>query len=431
MTLDHLAKSTQSMASTDKPSGLAAAFVGVTALFFTWGFITSAIDPLIPTVRAIFHLNYAESMLTQFAFFTAYFVVSLPGGVLVARCGYAASILYALMAMLAGCLFVPVATYFDTYALVLVALFVIAGGITLLQVAANPLAAALGRPEGSHFRLTLSQAINSLGTVIGPYFGTMLMLRGGLFAGQAGGDLDPGARTESLRSIDHSFLLIAAVIALLIGFVWWLGKRLNASVPVIEADVTASPWAALKSRWAIVGAAAIFLYVGAEVSIGSMMINFLHQPTILDVSLEDAGKLLVRYWLGAMIGRFIGSLLMGVTKITAHRLLTGAAIGASLLCLTVSQTDRGTAAYAALSIGLLNSIMFPTIFTLTLERSTAPASATSALLCMAIVGGAILPLSVGLIADAVGLQIAFFVPMAAYACIAGFAIGAGRSKAIP
>jgi len=409
-----------------KSNGRRAAFTTVTTLFFTWGFITSVIDPLIPSVRAIFSLNYAESMLTQFAFFLAYGVVSLPAGMVVARLGYARSIIYALLAMVAGCLFVPVATYFDTYALVLVALFVIAAGITVLQVAANPLAAALGRPDRSHFRLTLSQAFNSLGTVIGPYFGAMMMLRGGIFAGSATAADHRVQRAQSLRNIDNSFLIVAGLIALLVVFIWLFRSRLTHAAPAAITDhPAASVVDALRSPWALFGAGAIFVYVGSEVSIGSLMINFLHQKDVLAVSLEQAGKLVSYYWLGAMVGRFVGSALL--TRVAAHRLLTFVAVIAALLCFAVSQVHGPVAAVVVISIGLFNSIMFPTIFTLTLSRSTASTAATSGLLCMAIVGGAVLPLSVGLIADAAGLHVAYLAPMAGYVCIAVFAIAAGRA----
>src|SRR5215467_13945684 len=184
---------------------LKSAFVAVTTLFFAWGFITSMIDPLLPTVKAIFHLTYAETSLSQFFYFIAYGVVSVPGAALVSRLGYGRSIVYALLTMIAGCLFIPVATSARSYELVLVALFVIASGVTVLQVAANPLVAALGPPERSHFRLTFSQAFNSLGTVIGPYLGSTLMLRGGLFSDGAGTtDTAQAMREASLRSVDKS-----------------------------------------------------------------------------------------------------------------------------------------------------------------------------------------------------------------------------------
>lgn len=196
---------------------LSAALAAVTTLFFAWGFITSMIDPLIPSVKAVFSLTYAQSMLATSAFFVAYGVVSLPAAAVVARLGYARSVIFALLTMFAGCLIVPLATKVERYELVLVALFVIAGGITVLQVAANPLAAGLGAPERSHLRLTLSQAFNSLGTVIGPFLGATLMLRGGMFDAAAAGNTANAAalRAVTLRSIDTSFFLIAGLIGAL------------------------------------------------------------------------------------------------------------------------------------------------------------------------------------------------------------------------
>jgi MFS transporter, FHS family, L-fucose permease len=404
-----------------------AAFVSVTTLFFARGFITSMIDPLIPSVRAIFSLSYAESMLTQFAFFMAYGIVSLPAAALVARAGYGRAILWALGAMVVGCLVMPLATHLKTYELVLVALFIIAGGITVLQVAANPLAAALGPPQRSHFRLTFSQAFNSLGTVIGPYLGAMVMLRGGIFA-EGGTSADAAQQGESLRNIDTSFLLIVAMIVLLGVLIWRFRTRLESAAPPPAGETTASPLTALSSRWALLGAAAIFLYVGAEVSIGSIMINFLHQSDVLGVTLVRAGQLLSLYWLGAMVGRFIGSALL--TRVAAAWLLAIAAAVASLLCLIVSQVGGEIAAGAAIAVGLFNSIMFPVIFTVTLERSTASSAATSGLLCMAIVGGAILPVIAGLIADSAGLHAAFLLPMAAYAFISLIAVAASKARIV-
>jgi FHS family L-fucose permease-like MFS transporter len=399
------------------------ALVYVTSLFFAWGFVTATIDPLIPSVRSIFSLSYAESMLTQFAFFLAYGVVSLPAGMLVARKGYARSILYALGAMIAGCLLIPVATTLRNYEFVLVALFVIASGITLLQVAANPLAAVLGAPERSHFRLTLSQAFNSLGTVLAPFIGSVLMLRGGVFGENGAADLE-ASRTESLRNIDTSFVIIALAIAALAFFIWRVRRSISAAAP--EHLEYVSPLQAFRSRWAVLGAVAIFLYVGAEVSIGSIMINFLEQPSVLAVSAETAGRLLSLYWLGAMVGRFIGSALL--IRVPAGRLLTVAALAAGLLCLIVSQSSGVTAAGAAIAVGLFNSIMFPTIFTLTLERSNAPVASTSGLLCMAIVGGALLPVLAGHVADIASIALAFLVPMAAYVGIALFAAAAAKVR---
>jgi FHS family L-fucose permease-like MFS transporter len=403
------------------------AFAAATTLFFTLGFVTSLIDPLIPSVRAVFKLNYAESMLTQFTFFLAYAFVSLPGGLLIARLGYARSVIAALAAMGVGCLIMPLATGLEAYSGVLVGLFIIASGVTVLQVAANPLAALSGSPERSHFRLTLSQAFNSVGTVIGPFFGALLLLRGGVFSQAAVTQNDAArSRLETLRNIDVSFLIIAGLLCGLMMFIYIMRRRLNEATAADAAESSSSLIAAFRSAWALFGALAIFLYVGAEVSIGSLMINFLHQPSVLDVPLETASKLLMFYWFGAMIGRFIGSALLA--RLEASLVLSLAALNACLLCLLVTQLDGPASAVAALSVGLLNSIMFPTIFTLTLERSTATAAQTSGLLCMAIVGGAILPMMAGLLADAATLRSAFLIPMAAYGIIVIFAILCGRTR---
>ena len=405
---------------------LRAAFIAVTTLFFAWGFITAMIDPLIPSVRAIFSLSYTESMLTQFAFFMSYGIVSLPGAALVARAGYGKSIVIALIGMIVGCLFIPVATYVQRYELVLVALFIIGSGITVLQLAANPLAAVLGPADRSHYRLTLSQSFNSLGTVISPYLGSMLLLRGGVFASN-GAAVDEAGRAASLHNIDTGFLSIAVMLVLLLVFIWRFSPRLNRSAPP-PAPAGDSVLHALKSRWALLGAAAIFLYVGAEVSIGSTLINFLHQSDMLDVTLDRAGQISAVYWLGAMIGRFVGSGLL--TRVRATLLLSMASALAAILCLCVSRGTGTSAAVCALAVGLCNSIMFPTIFTLTLERSSASAAGTSGLLCMAIIGGAILPQVAGKVADASGLHAAFLVPMAAYIAITVFAMGAAKARVV-
>jgi len=407
--------------------GMRAGFATVTTLFFMWGFITVSIDPLIAALKALFDLSYAQAMLTQFAFFMAYFVVSLPAAALIARLGNSKSIMFALGVMVVGCLIVPAATYFETYSLVLVALFVIASGITILQVVANPLAAALGPPERSHFRLTFSQAFNSFGTWLAPRLVSGVILAGGIFAVTHGAEITPELRAESFRKIDSVFLAIAGALVLLALFIFVFRKLLDVTKPVDEGQ-RPSVATALKSPWAVFGSAAIFLYVGAEVSIGSAMTNFLHEPDMLNIPLEEAGKMVSYYWGGAMVGRLIGSALLFVVKQRAPWLLAAFALGASLLCLTVTQLHGSTAAYLALSIGLFNSIMFPVIFTSTLERSTAAPAATSGLLCLAIVGGAILPYVYGLIADAAGLHAAYFLPAAAYLLIVVFAVAATRAK---
>jgi FHS family L-fucose permease-like MFS transporter len=426
---------------TRSPGGQRAAFVSVTTLFFAWGFITVTVDPLIAAMKSIFHLSYAEVMLTQFAFFMAYGLVSLPGAALVARLGYARSILTALGIMIVGCLWAPFATRIGGFGLVLVSLFIIASGITILQVAANPLAASLGPPAGSHFRLTLSQAFNSLGTALAPYLASSVLLAGGIFAVKAGAAVTAAQRAQSLRHIDFGFLCVAGLIVLLGLFIWSVRGKLAVAVAVAVADGGAPAGRqdtggtgaggvaeGLRSRWAVLGAAAIFLYVGSEVSIGSAMTNFLHRPDVFGIPLEQAGKWVSLYWGGAMVGRFVGSALL--TRLRASVLLATCAAVAALLCVAISHAPGALAGWAALSVGLFNSIMFPVIFTLTLERSTASSAATSGLLCMAIVGGAVLPVIVGHVADAAGLREAYVVPMVAYLCIGAFGIAASREAAL-
>jgi FHS family L-fucose permease-like MFS transporter len=401
------------------------AFASITTLFFAWGFITVCVDPLIAALKAVFELSYTEVMLTQFAFFLAYGLVSLPAAALLARVGFARSIVAALLVMVGGCLCMPGATWLQKFPLVLAAIFVIAAGITILQVPANPLAAALGPASRTHFRLTLSQAFNSLGTALAPYFAASVMLSGGLFQGQSAGGGSGSARLESLRHIDIAFLAIAVAVAALAVFVWLVRGRLQEATPPQSHAERMSVGAALRSRWAVLGGVAIFLYVGAEVSIGSTLTNFLHQADVLGVSLERAGKMVSFYWGGAMLGRFLGSVLL--TRVRASLLLTLAAVAAAFLCLVVNRAPGEVAGWAAVAIGLCNSIMFPVIFTLTLERSRASHAATSGLLCVSIVGGALLPLLVGWIADTAGLRAAYIVPLVAYLCIGLFAAAAGRA----
>lgn len=416
------------MTDTSAPRGATTALASVTTLFFAWGFVTSMMDPLVASVRGVFELSFAEAMLTQFAWFIAYGVVSLPVASLLLRLGYATSIVVALTTMVLGCLIIPVATTLGFYPGVLLALFVIASGVTLLQVSANPLAAALGAPEGAHLRLMFVQAFNSLGTVAGPLIGSWIMLRGGLF--DPANSASAQARAQSLRSIDFAFVGIGAAFLALAIFMWAVRGRIKAAAPA-AAEQAVAVTRALGSRWAWFGALSIFLYVGAEVSIGSMLTNFLHHRDTLDLPLHEAGKLVSLYWLGALVGRFAGA--AALTRMRADILLAAAAVIASLMCLAVTQLAGPTAAYVALAIGLFNSIMFPSIFTLTLEKSDAPAAATSGLLCMAIVGGAFLPFVAGLVLDsAATMNTAFFVPLSGYLGVALFAASCaatGRSAA--
>ncbi len=409
----------------NRPVHTHGAFAAVTALFFGWGFITSLVDPLVAAVKNIFSLSNVEAQLSAFAFFIAYAVVSLPAASLVGRLRQVRSVIAALSLMTLGCLIILAGSSAEIYAGVLVGLFVIASGITVLQVAANPLAAALGPPGQSHFRLTLSQAFNSLGTVLGPLIGAGLLLRG--LETKPGKSLDAASRHAALSSIDGAFVMIVFFILALGLFIWSMRHRIEAAAPAAGRAISVRQTIAegLRSPWACLGGAAIFLYVGAEVSIGTQMALFLHSPEIWNIPLQRAGYFVSLYWLGAMIGRFVGSGLM--MALPAYRLLTVTTALAAALCVIAFVMGGAPAGYAALAVGLCNSIMFPTIFTLTLERSSASQEATAGFLCTAIVGGAFLPLAAGAISDGFGYQRSFAIPALCYGLLCLFAIAAGRA----
>ncbi|VXC59580.1 MFS transporter [Sphingomonas sp. AX6] len=424
------------------------AFAAVTTLFFAWGFITSLIDPLVAAVKGVFSLSDFQAQLSASAFFIAYGLVSLPAAVLVARKRAAPSILIALAMMIVGCLVMLAAANVAVYALVLLGLFILAAGITILQVAANPLAAALGDPKYSHFRLTLSQTFNSLGTFIGPYIGAVLFLEG--LEVQEGEVVSEAARANALIGIDIAYFWLAGLIVMLFVFFMLQKKRVDAVAPPIgdpRVGIAETLRDALSSRWALLGGAAIFLYVGAEVAIGTQMALFLNSPEVwgqsdapgtvgalarfmaLDstpgVSLQEAGKAVSLYWGGAMVGRIIGTALLA--RVHAATLLTIFTAIAAAMCVYIFGVGGVPAGFIALGIGLFNSIMFPTIFTLTLERSSASAAATSGFLCTCIVGGAVIPPVVGLVSGATGYGFAFVVPAICYVLICLFAISAKRA----
>lgn len=411
------------------------AFAAVTTLFFAWGFITSNNDPLIVALRTAFHLDYTEALLTQIVFFLAYGLLSLPAAWLTSRLGAVDTMLGSLGIMAAGCFLVVVSTSAGDFWPILAALFVLASGFTALQVAANPLAAELGTPQSSHLRLNFAQAFNSLGVVLGVHFGSLVMLGDPALRTLGGTSMDLRHREDLLGAVDRAFLIMAALLGVLLFSFLFLRGFLVRAAPNHRTAPPAGMFEALRSPWAMFGAAAIGLYVGAEVSIGSIMINFLNQQSVLGLPFDNAGAYLANfYWGGALCGRLVGTALL--TRVRADRLLAGSGIVAGLLCVTVLATNGPIAGYAALAIGLFNSIMFPTIFTITLERSGVSQSATSGLLCLAIFGGALLPIAVGRIADGFGLRAAFIVPLGAYAFIAFFAAAArngriGRSEIKP
>ncbi|MBS7671171.1 MFS transporter [Croceicoccus gelatinilyticus] len=424
-----------------------AAFLATTTLFFAWGLITSMLDPLVAAVRGIFKLSNVEAQLSAFAFFIAYGLISMPAATLVSRNGAVRAILLALVTMVLACGVMLGAANVASYAFVLVGLFLLASGITVLQVAANPLAAALGDPSRSHFRLTLSQTFNSFGTFIGPYLGAVLFLDGiEVTEGQA---VTPAARDAALAGIDRAYFWICGLLIILLAFFFLSRKVLTSAAPAKGGQcMIALLKDALSARWALIGSGALFLYVGAEVAIGTQMALFLNSPDIwgqsdaafavpllghamasdgvVGVSLQEAGKAVAFYWGGAMVGRAIGSFLLA--RFDAARLLGIVTVTAASMCAFIVLNGGVAAGFVALGIGLFNAVMFPLIFTLTLERSTANPEATSGLLCTAIVGGAIVPLVTGKVADLSGFGQAFVVPAACYLLLSGFAALTMRSR---
>ncbi len=385
----------------------------VVGLFFCWGFATVLVDTLIPRLKALFTLSYAEVMLTQFCFFLAYFIVSVPAGTLIARVGYVRGIVIGLATMTAGCLLFIPASSSGQYAFFLFALFVMAAGITVLQVAANPLIAILGTRETSHSRLNLAQAFNALGTFIGPFFGAWLIL-GSMTT------LEDAAAPASGENLKLPFLYIAiglaAMSAVFVAF--WHARLGGEAAASSEVSLGRSTFALLKRPRSGLGALSIFLYVGAEVSIGSLLVNYLMEQHTLGLAAAAAGRMVAFYWGGAMVGRLIGSVVM--RKVPAGVVLAACALGAAGLASLSALSVGALAAYAAIAVGLCNSIMFPTIFTLSIEGLGARTPQGSALLCLAIVGGAIVPLITGVTADQFGLSFALFVPALCYVWIAVF-----------
>jgi FHS family L-fucose permease-like MFS transporter len=437
-----------------RKGGMLAAFITVTTLFFAWGFITSMIDPLVAAVKGIFDLTNTQAQLSAFAFFIAYGIVSFPAAALLSRLRSSRTIILALILMVAGCLTMLGAANLAIYTLVLVGLFILASGITILQVAANPLAAALGDPKYSHLRLTLSQAFNSLGTFLGPILGAHLFLAG--VEVKEGTAVTAEARANALAGIDAAYFWISGLIAALAVFFFFARHIITAAAPVPSDEVarrgiSAILADALSSRWALLGGGAIFLYVGAEVAIGTQMALFLNSDAIwgrsdspfsvpllgvtmgsdgiAGVSLQEAGKAVAFYWGGAMVGRLIGSVLLAA--IPAGRLLALFTAAAAAMCLYVAFVGGVSAGYVALAIGLFNSIMFPVIFTLTLERSTASEEATSGFLCTAIVGGALIPVLVGFVSDTASYSLALVIPALCYLLLCLFALAADRVRVAP
>ncbi len=402
------------------------ALVIVTILFFMWGLLTSLNDILIPHLKSIYTLSYVQAMLVQFCFFGAYFVVSVPAGALVRRIGYQNGAVAGLVIAASGCLlFYPAAS--SGYALFLFAFFVLAAGITVLQVAANPFVTLLGDPRTASSRLTLTQAFNSLGTTVGPLFGGLLILGGVAVLSEAELAALDAAQLSAHRAAEAAavrgpYLMLAGtllVLAVLFAF-----ARLPRVVHAEPAGEGGSALAVLRHRNLLLGAIGIFLYVGAEVSIGSFLVNFFGEPHIAGLDHATAATYVAYYWGLAMVGRFIG---FAVMQRVSPGLTLGfnAACAMGLILLAVLGEGR-LAMWAIIGVGLFNSIMFPTIFSIALHGLGARTGQGSGILCMAIVGGALVPFVQGYVADNAGLQPSFFVPMACYGFILYFGLRHAR-----
>jgi MFS transporter, FHS family, L-fucose permease len=399
------------------------AFGVVTAVFFMWGFITVLNDVLVPHLKSVFALDYTRVMLVQFCFFGAYFLMSLPSGKVVSVLGFKNSIVVGLGITGLGALgFLPAATL-PSFPVFLAGLFVLASGITLLQVAANPYVSLLGSTQGASSRLNLSQAFNSLGTTLAPKFGGMLILSVGVLAPAALAQLSPAQQAayqvQQAHAVELPYIGIAVTLFLLAVIVHLF--HLPAVQEAVSGDEGAHPFRdALRHRHLSFAIAAIFLYVGAEVSIGSFMINYISLPGIGDMPETRAAGFVSLYWGGAMVGRFVGAALL--QRIDSRRLLAGFAAVAALLVLTTMLSAGLLAVASVVAIGLFNSIMFPTIFTLGIEGLGPLTGRGSSLLVMAIVGGAILPVAQGALADAFGLHHAFLLPFLCYLYILFYAL---------
>ena len=401
----------------------------VFGLFFIFGGITSLNDVIIPKLKELFTLSWTEAMLVQFCFFAAYAIIGIPGAKLVKRIGYMRGAVAGLVTMMAGCLLFIPASQTATYAIFLFALFVLASGVVIVQVVANPLISLLGPPATTHSRLTFAQAFNSLGTTIFPIIGAAVIL-GSLATVSA--DQPSGARLAAYRQAEseaiwQSYLGLAVLIAIVAAAVWLFRDRLKG-----ERHEASSGLAGLdllrRSRFGL-GALCIFLYVGAEVTIGSVIINYLSEERVLGRPESVISWMIGLYWFGAMVGRFIGSYFLRV--LSPGKILAFNALGAITLIVVSALSSGQLAAYSLLAVGLMNSIMFPTIFSLACEKLGPRAADGSGIINVAICGGAIVPLLYGVVADATGgnLATAMIIPILCYAVIAGYGVFARRPAA--
>ncbi|QNJ97769.1 sugar MFS transporter [Constantimarinum furrinae] len=426
------------------------AFVVITILFFLWGFITVLVDSLIPRLKDVFELSYFQAGLVQFAFFAAYAVFSVPAGFLLSRIGYQKGIVLGLITMALGCLLFYPAASARSFPVFLMGYFTLAAGITILQVAANPYVSVLGSEAGASSRLNLSQAFNSLGTAIAPVIGAMFLLSDSIKSSEEISVLTEAETRNYYLSeagaVQQPFLWIAAFIGILaLLFVFIKLPKLMQESP------KGGYFKLLKNKTVLMGVIGIFLYVGAEVAIGSYLVNYFLDMNLATVISENetmkimaerilnnelstmdskaiVGAFVVFYWSGAMVGRFIGSYLTRV--MSPPKVLGIFAISAALLLLISMNSGGMMAMWSILAVGLFNSIMFPTIFALTLEGLGDLKPQASGLLCMAIVGGAVIPPLYGFLTDNVGFKVALLLMIACYGYILIFGIKKRKISAL-
>ena len=406
-----------------------AALSVLATVFFMWGFATVLNDILVPHLKAVFSLNYGQSLLIQFVFYLGYLLMSLPAAKLLERIGYKRSIIFGLLGMaVSALLFVPAAA-FASFGVFLIALFFLASAITLLQVAANPYVAVIGPTNTASSRLNLVQAFNSAGTTVAPVFGGILILGRSAGGTAAGGDvaLTSAQRAADAQAVELPYVLIAGVLVALALLVW----RVRMPDLAAENRRAAREERKRQSLWhhpnLVFGVPAIFIYLIAEIGIGSTLVNFISLPQIGAMSHADAANYLTLFWGGAMAGRFLGAYAM--RKVSGERVLAIVSIGALVLCLTAVATKGALAMWCLIAVGLCHSVMFPTIFTLGIRGLGPLTEEGSGLLIMAIAGGALSALQ-GVIADHVGLQLSYLLPAACYVYVLFYAVWGSRVKEV-
>jgi FHS family L-fucose permease-like MFS transporter len=416
------------------------AFIVVTVLFFLWGFITVLVDSLIPRLKDVFELSNFQAVLVQFAFFGAFFVFSVPAGWLLSKIGYQKGIVLGLTVMAIGCVLFSPAASERIFAVFIIGYFTLAAGITILQVAANPYVAVLGTEDGASSRLNLSQAFNSLGTAIAPIIGASFLLSDTIMSSDAIAVLSESEQQDyyigEASAVSSPFLLLAGCIALLaVLFVFIKLPK------ILEESPKGGYGKLFRNKYVMMGVLGIFVYVGAEVAIGSFLVLYFMDLNLAGVIAESSmmnsfasnilgkdlidvdpkaivGAFVFMYWSGAMIGRFVGAYLTRIIK-PGRVLAIFASLAITMLLVSICTTGL-IAMWSILAVGLFNSIMFPTIFTLTIEGQGDLKPQASGLLCTAIVGGAIIPPIYGLLADNIGFKMAFFLVIACYAYILYF-----------